>query len=110
MKARRGPNNPNWKGRKYTSKGYVLLSGHYDHPHANAKGEVREHVYIMSQSLGRPLYEHEEVHHKNGVKDDNRLENLELWSVGHQPKGQRVEDLVSWAKEILALYGGSENT
>ena len=57
----------------------------------------------MEQHLGRRLRRYEEVHHLNGDRSDNRLENLELWST-RQPKGQRVEDKVAWAKELLALY------
>ncbi|WP_442816133.1 HNH endonuclease [Streptomyces sp. NBC_01233] len=57
----------------------------------------------MEQTLGRDLFEDETVHHINGVRDDNRPENLELWSSRH-PKGQRVDEKVAWALEILARY------
>lgn len=58
----------------------------------------------MSEYLGRPLREGETVHHRNGRRADNRIENLELWTSNH-PAGQRVEDVLAWATEIIALYG-----
>ena len=74
------------------------------HPYCDKGGRVFEHRLIMEQKLGRYILPFENVHHKNGIKSDNAIGNLELW-VKTQPTGARVEDVVKWARKILKLYG-----
>jgi hypothetical protein len=84
---------------------YITVRGH---PNAGIRkgreGRMCEHTFIMSQHLGRALRKEESVHHKNGIRDDNSIDNLELWHKG-QPAGQRVEDKIKWCKDFLKLYG-----
>lgn len=89
--------------RQITAGGYVRLYVGRDHPGATKTGHIFEHRKVMQEILGRPLVEDENVHHVNGVRDDNRPENLELWS-SSQPKGQLVADKIRWAREFLSLY------
>lgn len=95
----RAPAGSGYKG----ADGYIYLFAR-EHPNSSVNGKIAEHRKVMADHLGRPLLRSETVHHVNGCRADNRLENLELWSSSH-PAGQRVEQLVAWARDIVATYG-----
>lgn len=98
---------PTFTLRKMPS-GYIDIKVPKDTPNTRGtkceKRWMAQHRYVMQEHLGRPLQEGENVHHKNGDRTDNRLENLQLWSKA-QPAGQSIEDKLKFALEILALYG-----
>jgi len=78
-----GSKNPQWKGGRIITGlgGYIKIKSR-DHPAADMKGYVLEHRIVMEKILGRYLTNSEKIHHRNGIKNDNRPENLEL-VVGH---------------------------
>jgi hypothetical protein len=81
-----GPNHNHFKtGRSYNQNGYVTITLNLlnaddytlAYPMSN-KWRVFEHRLVMARHMGRPLTQLEQVHHINGVKDDNRIENLKI--------------------------------
>lgn len=90
-------------GRHVKRHGYVWLSIPANVSRTGEKMEMLEHRYVMEQHLGRPLTAEETVHHKNGQRDHNAIENLELFSSRHGP-GQRVEDKISFAIDMIKTY------
>lgn len=99
----RGEKAAGWKGGIRRAGGYVSIYMP-DHPDAGKDGCVREHRLVMEKIVGRRLIKDETVHHRNGVRDDNRPENLELWSRSHGPGG-RVDEIVEWALDFLRKRG-----
>jgi hypothetical protein len=100
-----GESNGNWKGGQARhKKGYVMIRTP-GHPRATTGNYVFEHILVVERLLGRHLLPDENVHHINGIRDDNRPENLELWTKP-QPTGIRGADAVAWAHEIIARYEG----
>jgi len=87
---------PRWPGGSRVHRGYVYIK-------VDGK-RIAEHRHVMEQHLMRKLRAGENVHHINGNRSDNCIENLELWT-SSQPSGQRVADKVAWARALLEAYG-----
>lgn len=93
----RGENNWRWAGGRIADgEGYVKIL-RPEHPNAYATGYVSEHVYVMSEHIKRPIRKGETVHHRNGNRSDNRLDNLEL-RVGPHGVGA---DAIPYAVDLL---------
>jgi hypothetical protein len=86
-----GDQSPQWKGGRHNHNGYVRVHRPNHERAARSNPYVFEHILVMEAALGRLLLPSERVHHKNGRRDDNRLENLELWHV-KDPPGVRAAD------------------
>lgn len=99
---RKGEENHNWKGGRITTPNGYVKKYSPEHPN-NVNGYMLEHRLVMEEMIGRYLDSNEEVHHKNGFRNDNSIENLELW-VKSQPAGQRVDDMIDFCYNLLKKY------
>ena len=84
-----GGKSPRYKGTPYMSHGYLTFR------EQGTKRQIRVHRHVMEQHLGRPLRSDEVVHHKNGIKTDNRIENLEIHTMSSHSK---LHKLNRWSK------------
>lgn len=89
----RGEDHPCWNGGvAYSTAGYRMVRKQ-DHHRADERGYVLEHILVAEEKLGRPIGTDEAVHHVNGVKDDNRPENLEVMDFAEHSRMHRREQL-----------------
>jgi len=89
-----GEDNKSWAGGRTNHDGYVLIGQQHGHPRAMGKGKyVAEHRLVMERHLGRLLDPKEIVHHINEDPSDNRLENLQVMSIGEHLAHHRGQTL-----------------
>jgi len=98
-----GSKSPNWKGGKICVSGYIYVWVK-DHPFANRDKRVAEHRLVMEKAIGRYLRKGEQVHHKNGIRSDNRIENLELHTSSSHSQYHSKEKL----RNKSGQYAGSK--
>jgi hypothetical protein len=109
VKSARGVHEITADGYEVRGSGHTNLHGYRvrmvpGHPNAARRtGQILEHRLVMATHLARPLFPDETVHHKNGVRTDNRIENLEL-RAGPHGKHQTTDDLVAAAVSTLRRY------
>jgi len=95
--------------RRKRGEGYITRDGYMtyhfkNHPCADKNGRVQASHKVYYEHTGKLLMKGETIHHKNGDRLDNRIENLELCTINH-PHGQRVDDKIKWCIEFLDQYG-----
>ncbi len=105
MLAQRGEQHHSWKGGRFKNKkGYIyvrLQPGDFFYSMADVTGYVRKHRLVVAKHLGRCLQLWEVVHHKNGIKDDNRIENLQLNSDVRHNQITILENRIKWLEAKL---------
>ena len=89
----------NWKCGKFKQNGYVLINN-WDSPNHGKNGYSPEHRVIIEKQLGRSLKTSEIIHHLNGERDDNRLENL-LYCETHKIHGKIHGDMERFVYKLM---------
>jgi len=98
---RKRDKNNQWKGGRFIRHGYVFILNP-EHPFATKSGYIREHRLVMEKKIGRFLQPNEVVHHINGNRQDNRVENLQLFD---KPLHDSLESKKRWLNNQLVFRG-----